>query len=254
MSGPAALDRLSRRHIQEPTMRAASACAVALTLLTLAACSRPAEKPAATSAAPAEAAKAQPVTAQPGDYVLDPEHTSVNFRISHLGLSMYTARFTKVDGKLHFDPANPTAQTVEATIDAGSLQTNYTQPAKLDFDTQIERDFLHAREHPQITFKSTKVEMTGDRSARVTGDLTLNGATKPVVLETTFNGGYAPMAMDPGGRIGFSGKGAFKRSDFGITSGLPAPGTTMGVGDQIEVTIETEFSQPVAKNPPVAAK
>jgi polyisoprenoid-binding protein YceI len=229
-------------------MRPSVSLALPVIALAFAACSQPATRPTDKAAAPAQAAKVEPITAPAGDYFLDPEHTSVNFRISHLGFSHYTARFTKVDGKLHFDPADPAGQTVEATIDARSLQTNYTHPEKLDFDSQIEKDFLHAPEHPQITFKSSKVEMIGPRAAKVTGDLTLNGVTKPVVLETTFNGGWPPQAMDPGGRIGFSAHGTFKRSDFGITSGLPAPGTNLGVGDEIEVIIETEFSgKPAAK-------
>lgn len=212
--------------------------------LALAACSQPTAKRAADKGeAPSAAAKVEPITAPAGDYHIDPEHTSVNFRVSHLGFSHYTARFTKVDGKLHFDPANPAAQTIEAVIDAGSLQTNYTHPEKLDFDSQVEKEFLHAGEHPKITFKSTKVDVTSPRTARVTGDFTLNGITKPVVLETTFNGGYPPNSMDPGGaRVGFSAHGTLKRSDFGITYGLPAPGTNMGVGDDVEVIIETEFS------------
>jgi polyisoprenoid-binding protein YceI len=132
---------------------------------------------------------------------------------------------------------------VTASIDARSLQTDYPEPAKLDFDAQVRTSFLDATAHPQITFVSTKVEPTGPRTARVTGDLTLKGVTRPVVLEATWNGGYKPNAMDPqGARIGFSAHGVFKRSGFGITYGLPAPGTTMGVGDDVEVIIETEFT------------
>lgn len=215
----------------------------AAALLALAACSQPAPqaKPPEKAAA---AATPEPITAPAGDYHADPDHTSVNFRISHLGFSHYTARFTKIDGKLHFDPANPTAQSIEATIDANSLQTNYTHPEKLDFDGQVEKEFLHADQHPTITFKSTKVDLTGPRSARVTGDFTLNGVTKPVTLEATFNGGYPPNAMDPGGaRVGFSARTTIKRSEFGLSAGLPPPGTNMGVGDDIEVIIESEFSQ-----------
>jgi polyisoprenoid-binding protein YceI len=225
--------------------RAMTKLSPALLVLALAACSpRPSAQPdkAAAPAAPA-AAKVEPITAPAGDYVLDKDHTSVNFRVSHLGFSHYTARFTRIDGKLHFDPANPTAQTVEATIDARSVQTNYQGPPKVDFDSQVERDFLHADQHPQITFRSTKIDMTGPRSAKVTGDLTLNGVTRPVTLETTFNGGYPPNAMDPkGARIGFSAHGVLKRSDFGVTYGLPAPGSNMGVFDEVEVIIETEFN------------
>jgi len=212
----------------------------------LAACSppsKPAEAPkaeAATAAAPA--APQAPADAPAGEYSMDLSHTSVNFRVSHIGLSRYTARFTKANGKLAFDPANPAAQSITATIDAGSLQTNYPEPGKLDFDSQVEKEFLDATKFPQITFKSTKVEPTGPRTARVTGDLTLHGVTKPVTLETTFNGGYPKNDMMGPARIGFSAKGTFKRSDFGISYGIPAPGTTMGVSDEVEVTIESEFT------------
>ena len=213
----------------------------------LAACS-PQTKPAAKAEAPASAATAPqaqpPADAPAGEYAMDLQHTSVNFRVSHMGLSRYTARFTKAEGKLAFDPANPAAQSVTATIDAGSLQTNYPEPAKLDFDAQVEKEFLDTAKYPTITFTSTKVEPTGARTAKVTGDLTLHGVTKPVTLEATFNGGYKAGSMDPmGARIGFSAHGTFKRSDFGISYGIPAPGTTMGVGDEVEVTIEAEFTK-----------
>jgi polyisoprenoid-binding protein YceI len=222
---------------------------IPIALATLAACSpRPAgeSKTAATTpaakAAPA-AAKA-PRDAPAGIYTMDMEHTSVVFRVPHMGLSHYTARFTKADGQLTFDPANPAAQGVTATIDAGSLATAYPDPAKLDFDAQIEKEFLDTAKYPQITFRSTKVEPTGAETARVTGDLTLHGVTRPVVLEVTYNGGYKAGGMDPKGhRIGFSAHGTFKRSDFGIAYGVPAPGTTFGVGDDVEVIIETEFTR-----------
>jgi len=193
------------------------------------------------AAAPAEAQA--PAEAPAGTYFMDPAHSSVNFRVSHMGLSHYTARFTKVSGELTFDPANPAAQSVTAMIDATSLQTNYPDPAKLDFDSQVEKEFLDTAHFPQITFKSTKVEVTGPKTANITGDLTLHGVTKPVVLQAVFNGGYKPNAYDPmGARVGFSAKGTIKRSDFGISYGIPAPGTTMGVGDEVEVAIETEFT------------
>lgn len=211
----------------------------------LAACSPPpAQKPAEPAAKAAPAAPEPPATADAGDYVMDLSHTSVNFRLSHIGLSNYTARFTRMDGKLAFDPANPAAQSVTATIDAHSLQTNYPDPAKLDFDAQVEKQFLEADKFPTITFASTKVEPTGPRTATITGDLTLHGVTRPITLEATYNGGYKAGQMDPSGaRVGFSAHGAFNRSDFGIAYGLPAPGTTLGVGDRIDVAIETEFTK-----------
>lgn len=79
---------------------------------------------------------------------------------------------------------------------------------------------------------------------RVRGDLTLHGVTRPIVLEATFNGGYAGHPMDPNARIGFSAQGTLKRSEFGIAQGIPAPGTTMGVSDEVNVVIEAEFTGP----------
>ena len=86
---------------------------------------------------------------------------------------------------------------------------------------------------------------------QVTGDFTLHGVTRPLTLDATFNGGYAAGGMDPSGaRIGFSAQGKIKRSDFGVSYGVPAPGTHFGVGDEVEILIETEFTQPG----PAAAK
>lgn len=105
--------------------------------------------------------------------------------------------------------------------------------------------FLDTAKFPQIVFKSERVRMTGARSMEISGTLTLHGVTRPMVLTATFNGSYPGMPkMDPHARAGFSAHGSFKRSDFGMTYGLPAPGTTMGVGDLIDFSIEAEFSGP----------
>lgn len=222
---------------------------IPLALATLAACSpRPAGEakgPAATPEVKATpAATKAPREAPAGVYGMDPHHTSVVFRVPHMGISHYTARFTKADGQLTFDPANPVAQSVTATIDAASVATDYRDADNLDFDAQIEKQFLDVANYPQITFRSTKVEPTGAETARVTGDLSLHGVTRPVMLEVTYNGGYKAGGIDPNHRVGFSARGRFKRSDFGIAAGLPAPGTTFGVGDEVEVIIETEFLKP----------
>lgn len=81
------------------------------------------------------------------------------------------------------------------------------------------------------------------------GELTLHGITKPITLETIFNGGYAGHQYEPRARIGFSAHGAFKRSDFGIAYGIPEPGSNMGVFDDVEVIIEAEFTGPVPAAP-----
>lgn len=218
---------------------------VLLAILALAACAKPTTpEKTATAAAPAALAGEPvlaplPAKAPAGAYEMDPAHTSLTFRLSHLGFSHYTARFAKVTGKLAFDPANPTAMGVEAAIDPTSL--DLPTPPKGFKEHLLSQDYLDAAAFPTITFKSTKVELTGPNTANVTGDLTLHGVTKPVVLAVTFNGGWAANPYD-GSRIGFSAETSFKRSDFGVGSGLPAPGTNLGVGDHIDVTIETEFS------------
>jgi polyisoprenoid-binding protein YceI len=213
-------------------------CALALTL---AACSPPAQE---AEKVPAPAEKRVVSDAPAGSYTMDKAHTSVNFRVSHLGFSNYTARFTDMDGTLTIDPAHPEQAVLVATIDARSLQTN-DKATEYDFDKELTGpDWLDAAKHPQITFRSTKVEMTGPNTANVTGDFTLHGVTKPVVLETRFNGGYGNFPMDPGGaRIGFSAHGTLKRSDFGIAYGIPPAGSNMGVSDEVEVIIETEFQK-----------
>ncbi|GLQ91113.1 hypothetical protein GCM10007901_00630 [Dyella acidisoli] len=105
--------------------------------------------------------------------------------------------------------------------------------------------FLDTAKFPQIVFRSEKIRMTGAKTFEILGTLDLHGVSRPLTLTGTYNGGYPGMPdMDPHARIGFSAHGAFKRSDFGIAYGVPAPGTTMGVGDLIDVTIEAEFSGP----------
>jgi polyisoprenoid-binding protein YceI len=190
---------------------------------------------------------AQPVKveAPAGTYTLDPSHADLSFRLSHLGFSMYTARFATFDAKLGFDPANPARNSVTATIDARSL-TLPTPPAGFK-DTVLGPQWLDAAKYPTIGFRSTKVEPTGPASARITGELTLHGMTKPVTLNAKYNGSWAGIDMDPHARIGFSATGSFRRSDFGISFGVPAPGTNMGVGDEIEIAIEAEFSGPPKK-------
>ena len=227
----------------------------AFTALAVAACTQPqAEKKAAEppASAPTAAASAVQNTAPPGEYKLDNTHASVTFRVDHLGLSRYTARFTDIAGKLNFDPANPAAMSVEATVDPKSLETDFPLD-KPDFDAELTGpQWLDAAKFPAITFKSTKVEPTGANTAKVTGDFTLHGVTRPLTLDVTFNGGYAAGGMDPSGaRIGFSAQGKIKRSDFGVSYGVPAPGTHFGVGDEVEILIETEFTQP---GPASAAK
>lgn len=209
--------------------------ALALALVAVA----PAQAATPSSAA---AAKAAPIDVPAGAYKLDKSHSTLLFRVNHLGFSNYRVRFNRFDAQLQFDPANPAASTLTASVDPTSLDLP-TPPAGF-LDSLIGEQWLDTKKHPEITFRSTKVAVTGARTARITGDLTLHGVTKPITLDATFNGGYRGHPMDPNARIGFSAHGKFNRSDFGIAYGVPAPGTTMGVSDQVDVSIETEFSGP----------
>ncbi|HEY2658927.1 MAG TPA: YceI family protein [Caulobacteraceae bacterium] len=198
-------------------------------------------------AAPPPAAYA-PTPPPAGAYAMDKAHGSLIFRVNHLGLSHYTARFSRFDAQLQFDPDHPSAQSVTATVDTHSIQTDFPLPTP-DFDAQLQSGpWLNAGQFPQMTYRSTGIEMTGARSARINGELTLRGVTHPVILDATFNGGYGANPYDPmGSRIGFSAHGALKRSDYGMSFGIPAPGTNFGVGDEVEVIIEAEFTRPGAK-------
>ena len=177
-----------------------------------------------------------------GAYTLDPPHASLTFRVSHLGFSNYTARFTRFDAKLQLDTGNPAASSLSADIDPSSLELNAPPPG---FEDQLlGPQFFNVAQFPEMKFQSTKVELTSPNTARVTGDLTMHGETHPVILDVTFNGGYPGMSMDPHARIGISARGTLKRSDFGMGFGVPAPGSNMGVGDEVEILIEAEFIGP----------
>lgn len=224
-------------------------------LALVAACS-PAEEQKSTDtkgdAAPAATATAQIVPmkteAPAGAYVLDKAHASLVFRVNHIGFSNYTAQFSKFDAQLRFDPANPSASSVTATIDPRSLTLN-APPAGF-LDELLNPKWLDAAGHPQMTFRSTKVELTGANTARITGDFTMKGVSLPVTLEATFNGGYAGHAYEPQARIGFSARGSLARASFGVKEGVPPPGSTMGVSDKVDFAIEAEFSGPPLVNAP----
>jgi polyisoprenoid-binding protein YceI len=180
-----------------------------------------------------------------GAYTLDRSHASLIFRVDHLGFSNYTARFTRFDAELVFDPTEPAASRLTATVDGRSLETDFPFPDQLDFNAQLQgEDWLSTADHPQMTYRSTNVVLTGNDSARIDGELTLRGVTRPMALEATFNGGYAGHPMDPNARIGFSARGSLLRSEYGMSFGVPEPGSKMGVSDEVEVIIEAEFSGP----------
>lgn len=185
-----------------------------------------------------------------GTYRPDPAHLRLWFIVDHLGFSKYMALFTKVDATLQFDPEHPESMSVEATVDLRSLET-HNPATDYDFNEIVSgEDLLNAPNHPQATFVSTGVKLTGENTADVTGDMTLNGVTKPVTFKASYNGGWGHMPLDPmGARAGFSLETVIKRSDFGIDFGIPEPGSTMGVGDAVQIFVEVEMTNPDAPKP-----
>ncbi len=217
------------------------------TALSLCACT-PAKKAEQKPAESALVATSAPSIANipAGDYKTDPAHTSLTFTVNHMSYSHYTARFGDIDAHLKLDPAHLEAAALTVTIDPQSLELN--APPKGFHDELMGKMFFDAAAFPKITYASTKIDITGANTANVTGDLSLHGVTQPVTLAVTFNGGYPGLAgIDPNARIGFSAKGTLKRSLFGMGYGIPAPGTTMGVGDEVDFTIETEMTGPALK-------
>lgn len=182
---------------------------------------------------------AVPLDAPSGTYNLDLSHTSVTWRIKHLGLSFYTARFAKIASTVVLDAADPSKSKLDVTIDANSVRTDFPFPEKEDFDKVVGGDarFLDGRSFPQIRFVSTSIAATGPKTGKITGNLTLRGVTKPVTLDATFNGTLAPNPMMKTHKLGVSARGSIKRSDFGMNFGLQF------VGDEVELIIEAEYDK-----------
>jgi polyisoprenoid-binding protein YceI len=180
-----------------------------------------------------------------GAYELDKSHTSLVFRVNHLGFSAFTGRFTRYDARLNFNPAKLADSHVSVTIDPKSIAADNAPDGFLD--ALSGEKWLDAAKFPELRFTSRAVEAREDGTIRIRGELTLKGVTRPLTLEARYNGGYAGHRYDPRARIGFSARGTFKRSDFGVSYGVPAPGSAFGVGDEVEVQLEAEFSGPALK-------
>jgi polyisoprenoid-binding protein YceI len=178
-----------------------------------------------------------PLAVSAATYEIDPAHTSVQFSVRHMMISNVRGEFTKLSGKVVGDAAKPTETTVEATIDATSIDT---RNEKRDEHLRSP-DFLDTAKFPTLTFKSTKVEKAGD-VWKVAGDLTLHGVTKPVVLDVT---NLTPPMKDPWGntRIGAQATTKISRQDFGIVFNKTLDGGGVLVGDEIAITIDVEVTQ-----------
>src|SRR5579863_7581071 len=181
-------------------------------------------------------AMAASAAAQVGNWQIDPAHSSAQFSVRHLGVSTVRGAFMKVSGSAKYDAADPSKGSLDATIEAGSVDTRVEMR---DNDLRSP-NFLDVAKYPTITFHSKQTKAAGAGKLQITGDLTIHGVTKEVVLDV--DGPTAPI-KDPWGnqRIGASAATKIKRQDFGVNG---APGV---VGDEITITIDAELIQPPAK-------
>jgi polyisoprenoid-binding protein YceI len=199
---------------------------------------------AGVSQAQMPAPSTDPAAAPAGEYVLDPNHASVIARIKHLGLSNFAIRFDTVSGSFTFDPKNPTASKVTATVDAASYDVGNQKYQDITLNEHFihQRDVLGNSKNPKVTFVSTSIKRGAGNHGTMTGDLTLNGITKPVTFEVTFNGTMPGMG---GGaqRMGFSAMGVVHRSDFDIFTKAPMAMPAPVLSEEVGLQIEAEFTK-----------
>ena len=169
---------------------------------------------------------------RPGTYRTEPYHTQVVFSILHFGLTNYYGMFAGASGTFDLDPANLANSKLNVSVAVGSIST--TVPILTE---ELKgREWFDAAHFPMATFVSTAVVRTGKSSANVTGDLTLHGVTKPVVLSVQLVGASV-NPLSKAYSVGFEASGTIKRGDFGIKTDLPA------VGDNVKLRIAGAFEE-----------
>lgn len=167
------------------------------------------------------------------NYNIDPAHSNAEFAVRHMMVTNVKGGFRKVTGTIAYDPQDPAGSTVQASIDAGSISTRDDQR-----DAHLRSaDFLDVEKFPAITFQSAKVESVGPDELKVTGDLTIHGVTKSVVLNVE---GPTEETKDPWGnlRTGLSATTKIKRSDFGLTWNAALEAGGVLVGDDLKIAID----------------
>lgn len=174
--------------------------------------------------------------AQAGTWQIDPNHSSAQFSVRHLGVSTVRGAFTKVSGSAIYDATDPSKDSVDVSIDASSVDTRVQMR---DNDLRSP-NFLDVQKYPAITFKSKQVKSPENGKLQIVGDLAIHGVTKEVVLDVE---GPSTAIKDPMGnqRIGVSASTKINRRDFGVNG---APGVA---GDELNITIDAELIQPPAK-------
>lgn len=177
----------------------------------------------------AMAIQASAVQAEPVDYAVDEGHAYVVFFADHLGFSRFPGTFNTINGTISFDEANPENSSVSVSFPANTVDMNHD----VLNEKLLGENFFQVEQYPEISFESNSIEVTGENTGVVTGNLTLLGVTKEVALNTTFNKkAYNQHAQ--GMTVGFSAEGTLNRSDFGMDYLLP------GIGDDVPFRIEIE--------------
>jgi polyisoprenoid-binding protein YceI len=169
-------------------------------------------------------------------YQIDPAHSSAQFKVRHMMIANVKGEFDKVSGNVNFDPANPSASTVEASVDVASVSTRDAQR-----DTHLKSaDFFDVEKFPAISFKSKRVTASGSDSFSVAGDLTIHGVTKEVILNVEE---LTEEAKDPWGnmRRGAEAKTRIHRKDFGMTFNMALDTGGFVVGEEVDITIDVEL-------------
>jgi polyisoprenoid-binding protein YceI len=175
----------------------------------------------------ANATNQDPAKVPAGAYELDKAHASLVMKIRHMGFSGYTMRFNGLSGGFTYDPATWPATRVTISIDPRSIDTE-----NAIFNKQV-AGYFEPDKYPAILFNGSGV--TGeDGKGTLSGDLTFHGVTKPVTLDVVFNGS-GPGLLGAGTRMGFSGTGHIKRSDFGVNN------MRQFAGDDVDLSFEVEF-------------
>lgn len=170
-------------------------------------------------------------------FQIDPSHSTIQFSVRHMMVSKARGTFDKWSGSVNLNPEHPEQTTVEITIETDSINTKDAQR-----DGHLKSpDFFAAEQYPAITFKSTSVEVTGKESAKLYGDLTIRGVTKPAVLVVEYQG----SAKSPWGttNYGFSGTTKINREDWGLNWNAALESGGWLVGKEVQIDIELELVQ-----------
>ncbi len=179
---------------------------------------------------------------------IDFAHSEIQFKVRHMMVSWVRGQFESFSGSVNLDEEHPERTTVEVSIDASSITTR-----QADRDAHLKSpDFLDVANHPTINFRSTRVEVTGKDSAKLYGDLTIRGVTKPVTLNVHYDG-QAKSPFGPMISAGFSAETTLNRKEWGLGWNMLVEGGGVVVGDELGISIELELMKQIQEPAAVAA-